>query len=87
MDAQSSYILRSLADATRCATRLVREGYTIISVHLGNRRPRIVIERSARCARLHGAMAVRIHDAGGRKQIYTADLEDCQIQWTEEGAA
>lgn len=83
MDTQSTYILRSLADATRCVHRLVSEGYTVLSVHIGNRQPRVVIERSARCARLHGAMSIRFSSNAGRKEIMVAEIDDVQVQWCE----
>lgn len=83
-DAQTLHVANSISAVTRCVERLAREGYTVLSVHVGDRMPRVVIERSARCARLHGAMAMRFCRGAGRKQIMVAERDGAQIQWCEE---
>lgn len=84
MDAQTLYITQALAAAGRCTARLSREGFTVLGISIGARNPRVVIQRSGRCARLQGAMAMRICNEKGRKQIMVAEVERCEVVWAEE---
>lgn len=85
MDAQSYHVYGSMVAAHQCVARLMREGFTVLAVHVGNRNPRIVIQSSARCERLRGAVAIRMCARDGRQSVMVAELEGCQVQWTEKG--
>lgn len=85
MDAQSVHVTASMAAAQKCVARLLREGFTVLSVHVGNRNPRVLIQNSARCDRLEGAVAMRTHSPEGRMEIMVADFEGCQVHWKVKG--
>lgn len=85
MDAQSSHIVGSLATATKCVQRLVREGFTVLSVHVGCRNPVIVIQPSPRCERLRGGVAMIASTARGRKQLMATSFEGCEVMWNVKG--
>ena len=78
---QNLHMLNALALVRCCVGRLVRDGFTVISIHVEQRKPVIWIQRCARCEDLNGAVMIRRHDAVGAESVMVAPLDGCQVQW------
>ncbi len=82
---QNAHMLDALACARLCASKLVREGFTVLSVHVEHHRPTIWIQNCAWCGELEGAVMIRRRGPHGIENIMAAPLEGCQVQWTVRG--
>lgn len=78
---QNVHMLNALALVRCCVGRLVREGFTVISVNIEQRKPVLWIQRCARCDDLNGAAMISRRDAVGAESIMVAPLDGCQVQW------
>lgn len=78
---QNVHMLNALALVRCCVGRLVRDGFTVISIHIEQFKPVIWIQRSARCDELNGAAMISRAAAFGTENIMVAPLDGCQVQW------
>ena len=83
--AQNEHMLDALALAQMCSAKLIREGFTVLSVHVEQHRPVIWIQNCAWCGELEGAVMIRRRGPFGIEQIMAAPLEGCQVQWIVRG--
>ncbi len=82
---QNCHMLDALTLAQMCAAKLIREGFTVLSVHVEHHRPVVWIQNCAWCGELEGAMRIRRPGPFGPEQVMVALLEGCQVQWTVRG--
>lgn len=82
---QNTYMLDAITLAQICAVKLVREGFTVLSVHVEHHRPVIWIQNCAWCGELEGAVMIRRRGLYGIENVMAAPLEGCQVQWTVRG--
>lgn len=78
---QNVHMLNALALVRCCVGRLVREGFTVISINIEQRKPVIWIQCCARCDELKGAAMISRPAAFGTENIMVALLDGCQVQW------
>lgn len=78
---QNLHMLNMLALVRCCVGRLVRDGFTVISIHTEQRKPVIWIQCCARCDELRGAAMISRPAAFGTESIMVALLDGCQVQW------
>ena len=82
---QNVHMLDQLDIAYMCATKLVREGFTVLSVHVEHHRPVVWIQNGSLCGELEGAVMIRRPGPHGIENIMAAPLEGCQVQWIVRG--
>lgn len=78
---QNVHMLNALALVRCCVGRLVRDGFTVVSIHIEQRKPVIWIQRCALCNELNGAAMISRPAVGGTENIMVAPLDGCQVQW------
>lgn len=78
---QNLHMLNMLALVRCCVGRLVRDGFTVVSIHTEQRKPVIWIQCCARCDELKGAAMISRPAAFGTENIMVAPLDGCQVQW------
>lgn len=82
---QNAHMLDQLACARLAVAKLIREGFTVLSVHVEHHRPVIRIQNCSWCGELEGAMRIRRPGPHGPENIMAALLEGCQVQWIVRG--
>lgn len=78
---QNLHMLNTLALVRCCVGRLVRNGFTVVSIHIEQRKPVIWILRCAQCDELKGAAMITRRGRFGVERIMVAPLDGCQVQW------
>lgn len=74
------YIEKSLSRATRAAHRLMRDGFSVERVELGDGgRPRIEISYRAQCSLLGDASRFSLNPDGRAR--CRVEYEGCQVSW------
>lgn len=82
---QNEHMLDAIALAQLCSAKLVREGFTVLSVHVEHHRPVIWIQNCAWCGELEGAVMIRRPGPHGIENIMVAAIEGCQVHWIVRG--
>ena len=82
---QNVRMLDALALARCCVARLVREGFTVLSVHLEHHRPVVWVQNDTICGELESAVMVRRRGPHGIECVMVASLEGCQVHWRVVG--
>lgn len=91
---QNAHMLDQLTCAQLAVAKLVREGFTVLSVHVEHHRPTIWIQNCAWCGELEGAVMIWRPDPFGAcphcgkahfENVMAAPLEGCQVQWIVRG--
>lgn len=82
---QNAHMLDQLACARLAVAKLVREGFTVLSVHVEHHRPVIWIQNCAWCGELEGAVMISRPGQFGPERIMVAVLEGCQVHWIVRG--
>jgi len=73
--------------ADYCVRWLKIQGFEVLYVQKGPRNPRVIIRTSPLCEKLEGA--VRMYERIGKteKRYWVAIRFDCEVRWTDGGAA
>ena len=91
---QNVHMLDQLDSAYMCAAKLVRAGFTVLSVHVEHHRPVVWIQNGSLCGEIEGAVMIRRpgplgvcpHCGKGHfENVMAAPLEGCQVQWIVRG--
>lgn len=81
----NDHICEQLVIARDTARYLMAQGFVVLEVKIGKRRPRINIQTSSRCTTLEAAVRMSCKDGLTRKNVWVADVRGCQVEWTEAG--
>lgn len=83
-----AHIGAGLVSARQCALWLQAQGYTVLSVLVGSRNPRIEIAQQPLCNKLDGAVFLTERHGGHiARQVWVAQRFGCEVRWQEGGAA
>lgn len=83
----NQHALGSMDKARACASWLIEQGFTVLTIAIGRRNPRIEIQASRRCAALDGAIFTHERTPAGVRRGWVAILGECEVRWSERGAA
>lgn len=80
--------LAAAARADYCVRWLKSQGFEVLYVQKGPRNPRVIIRTSPLCEKLEGAVRMyeRLHGKP-EKRYWVAIRFDCEVRWTDGGAA
>jgi hypothetical protein len=81
----NAHMLDHIACAQLAAAKLIREGFTVLSLHVEHHRPVIWIQNCAWCGELEGAVMISRPGPFGPERIMVAVIEGCQVQWIVRG--
>jgi hypothetical protein len=84
-DIYGGHLREGFAKAQDALDRLQAAGITVLRVEIGDRRPVIRVQNSARLDSLYGVTYRREPSPLGPVLTKAAILEDCQVQWTVRG--
>ncbi len=80
----NEHAMNHMDKAKGCAKWLVAQGFTVLSVAVGRRNPRIEIQTCRRCSALEGAIFIYERTATGARRGWVAIRFDCEVRWTDE---
>lgn len=84
LNRQNDHVINSTKVALAAAYDLARRGFTLLSVEVGNRNPRMTVRAERRCQCLKGAVRMITGDGhGGRTTTMTANHLGAQVEWEE----
>jgi len=80
----NAHLLACMEHATLCTRWLHEQGYTVQTVIVGQRNPRIEIAATRQCARLHGIVHMtERHYNQPTRSCWVAFLFGCEVRWSE----
>lgn len=79
----NNHVLKGMERADCCAKWLKAQGFTVLSVHVGRRNPRIEILPSHLCKKLDGAVYITERSNQGTKRGWVALRHGCEVRWEE----
>lgn len=83
----NKHLLDAQTLAYSAALNLAEEGFSIIRVEVGDRRPVVTVEPCHRTANLRRASKVIQQGAHGSEYVMAAPYHDCQVEWVERGSS
>lgn len=83
----NDHIIAGMDKAKGCAKWLIAQGFVVLAVSVGRRNPRIEIQACNRCSGLQGAVYFHERSAAGVRRGWVALRFDCEVRWSDGGAA
>ena len=82
---QNNHILATSTDAHRCVMKLKEDGFTVLSIHIEDRNPKVLIQNCNKCKSLKGGTRKRCITKDGAQTVMAVSLHGCQVEWVIKG--
>jgi len=78
---QNSHMMKSLIDLSKTMHQLIKMGITVTSTETRTKQPTIQVLATNETKKLKGAVIKTRNKSGQRSSVYTAQLNNCTIEW------